>query len=174
MIPAPRVHVAPVSPASADAVRALRAAPAQQAYVGDTAFNLADAQADPRSEAMAVLADDRVVGFYRIDLAPTIVSHHALGTTCAGLRAMLIDRGCQGSGLGRRALLACCDDLQRRHPHLRLLALNVDCGNRQALRAYRNAGFVDSGELHAGGRAGPQHLMLRRLGPVPAEAPVGE
>lgn len=170
MVPVARVHVAPVSPSTAGAVRALQAAPEQRGYVGDTAFNLADAQADPRSEAMAVFADGRVVGFYRIDLAPTIVSRLGLGRACAGLRAMLIDRGRQGRGIGRRALLACCDDLQRRHPRLRLLALNVDCGNRQAVRAYRNAGFVDSGELHAGGRAGPQHLMLRRLGP----APVGE
>jgi hypothetical protein len=46
---------------------------------------------------------------------------------------------------------------------VRLLALNVNCRNIAAIRAYRNAGFVDSGELVFGGPAGPQHLMLRSL-----------
>lgn len=158
------VEVRPVTPASAEAVRALRADPAQYAFVGDVAFNLIDAEADPNSDAMEILADGRVVGFYRIDYAPTIVSHQHLGEACAGLRAMLIDRDRQGSGLGTSALAACCADLQRRHPRLRLLALNVNCGNWGAIRAYRKAGFVDTGELYFGGRAGPQHLFVRRLG----------
>lgn len=158
------VSVQPVAPALTDAVRALRADPAQYAFVGDVAFNLIDAEADPNSDAMAILADGAVVGFYRIDYAPTIVSHRHLGEACAGLRAMLIDRDRQGSGLGTRALAACCADLRRRHPRLRLLALNVNCGNLGAIRAYRKAGFVDTGELYFGGRAGPQHLFVRQLG----------
>ena len=44
-----------------------------------------------------------------------------------------------------------------------LLVLMVNCRNRAAVAAYKKAGFIDTGELHAGGRAGPQHLMLHGL-----------
>ena len=62
------VRVVPVDDALADAVRALRVAPEQLQFVGDTAFNLDDTRRDPSSEAMAVLAGDRVIGFYRLEI----------------------------------------------------------------------------------------------------------
>lgn len=159
-----RVHVQPVTPALADAVRALRVAPAQLDYVGETAFNLADTQRDPLSEAMAVLADDSVIGFYRLDFAPNAIVGRGLGAPSVGLRAFLLDIRQQGRGYGARAALALCDDLRVRHPQRRLLVLAVNCRNRAAIATWRKAGFVDTGELLGGGRAGPQHLMLRGLG----------
>lgn len=167
MIPAmpamPDIRVLPVTPDLADAVRALRLAPGQYAHVGDVSFNLADAEANPDSDAMAVLAGDTVIGFYRLDHRPTAVSWKPLLGASVVLRAFLLDRAWQGRGLAVRAILACCADLARRRPACRLLALNVDCCNLAAVRAYRQAGFVDTGELHFGGSAGPQRLMLRGL-----------
>ena len=162
----PAIAVRPVTAALADAVRALQVAPGQADYVGDTAFNLAQAQADPLSEAMAVLAGDTVAGFYRLDFADNAVAGRSLGAPSVGLRAFMLDRAWQGRGLGTRATTALCADLQRRHPRRRLLLLTVNCRNVAAIAAYRHAGFVDSGELYRGGRAGPQHLMLRALGGV--------
>lgn len=164
------IRVAPVTPALAAQVRALRVAPGQEAFVGDTAFNLTDAQRNPRSEAMAILVDGahtageeaRVIGFYRLDPASMLISRSPIAAGI-GLRALVIDRDQQGRGWGTRALAACCADLRHRHPQYRLLALNVDCANHGAIGAYRKAGFVDSGELYAGGRGGPQRLMLRSL-----------
>ena len=166
-----RVTVRQVTPALAAGVRALRVAPEQYPFVGDVQDNLIHALACPRSEAMAILRGDPVIGFYRIDFAPQVASLDALGGAYAGLRAMMIDRDSQGRGLGTRALDACCADLRLRHPRLRLLALNVNCANPAAIRAYRKAGFVDTGELHFGGRAGPQHLMVRWLQPPPSAGP---
>ena len=163
MTDAADIHVTPVTPALAPAVRALRVAADQYPYVGDVTFNLIDAERDPLSDAMVILAGDEVIGFYRLDYAPTTVTCKPL-EAAIGLRAFLIDRNRQGRGLGTRAIRACCEDIQRRHPDRRVLALNVNCRNVAAIRAYRNAGFVDSGELYFGGSAGPQHLMLRRLG----------
>ncbi len=157
------LHVVAVAPEHRCAIRALQLAPGQSDFVGDVAFNLDDAQADPDSEAMVILADGRVIGFYRIDHRPTVVARRPIEGPFAVLRALLIDHQWQGRGLARDAILACCADLSRRHPNCRLLALNVDCRNTVATRTYRSAGFVDSGELLAGGRAGPQHLMLRAL-----------
>lgn len=158
----PDIRVAPVTPALAAQVRALRVAPEQYSFVGDIVFNLVDAERDPRSDAMAILDGDEVIGFYRLDYAPTIVAWQPVPAS-VGLRAFLIDRRYQGRGFGTLAIDACCADLRRRHPERRLLALNVNCINRSAIRAYRKAGFVDTGELYFGGKAGPQHLMLRSL-----------
>lgn len=159
------VRVVPVDDRLADAVRALQVAPEQLQFVGDTAFNLDDTRRDPDSEAMAVLADDEVVGFYRLDFHPSAVGGRAFDEPSVGLRAVVIDRERQGRGYGARAMDACCEDLRQRHPQRRLLALTVNCRNLAAIAAYRRSGFVDTGELFLGGSAGPQHLMLRRLQP---------
>ncbi|MGJ7904252.1 GNAT family N-acetyltransferase [Lysobacter sp. 1R34A] len=159
------VRVRPVDAALAPSVRALQVAPEQQAFVGDTAFNLADTWRDPNSEAMAILAGDRVVGFYRLDFSVQAIAGRPLGEPGVGLRAYMIDRAEQGRGYGTRAIAACRDDLRLRHPQRRLLALTVNLRNRPAIRAYLKAGFVDTGELFHGGSAGPQHLMLMRLIP---------
>ncbi|MHB8911720.1 MAG: GNAT family N-acetyltransferase [Lysobacter sp.] len=166
-----RIRVAPVSAGLAAAVRALRVTPAQSAYVGDIAFNLADAERDPLSDAMAVLADGRVIGCYRLDFAPNTVAGRDLGEPTLGLRGMLIDRDAQGRGHGALAVQACCEDAGRRHPDRRLLVLAVHCGNHAAIAAYARAGFHDTGERLSGGAAGPQQLMLRRLPRDPSLAP---
>lgn len=166
-----RISVAPVSAELAAAVRGLRVAPEQSAYVGDVAFNLADAERDPLSDAMAVLADDRVVGYYRLDFAPNTITGRDLGEPTLGLRGMLIDRDAQGRGYGTLALRACCEDACRRHPQRRLLVLAVHCGNQHAIASYEAAGFHDTGERLSGGAAGPQQLMLRRLQPGTSIAP---
>ncbi|HST44356.1 MAG TPA: GNAT family N-acetyltransferase [Luteimonas sp.] len=159
----PRVAVAPVTDESEAAVRALQVSPSQVAYVGDVGSNLDNARRDRGSEAMAIRVDGAVAGFYRIDRVVSVVSRWPPGDGCIALRAFLLDVRWQGRGLGVQALHACCDDLGRRHPLARVLALNVHCANVAAVRAYRAAGFIDSGELVNGGSAGPQHLMVRRL-----------
>lgn len=159
----PLIHVAPVSAAIAAGVRAVEVTVAQAQFVGNTAFNLMDAEQDPASEPMAILADAEVVGFYRLDFASNTVLGRALGAPTVGLRAFAIDRRRQGLGYGVRAIDAMARDLGKRHPDRRLVLLAVNCCNHGAVSAYRAAGFVATGELMRGGRAGPQHVMLRYL-----------
>jgi len=158
-----QVSVVPATPDLSDHVRALRVAPEQVKYVGNFAFNLDDALRDPASEAMVVLEGDTVAGFYRLDFTPRAVTGHAMGAASVGVRAFAIDRAFQGRGIGMRAALAMCEDLIGRHPDRRLVVLAVNCSNRAAVSAYRNAGFIDTGTLLAGGSAGPQHVMLHAL-----------
>ena len=157
------VYVTPVKPSMCSAVRALQVRPGQGAYAGDAALNLASAQDDPQSEAMAVIADDGVVGFYRLDFTHNAIIGRHLGAPSVGVRAFLIDARQQGRGIGQRAAVALCEDVRRRHPDRRLLLLLVHCRNLAGIAVYRKAGFIDTGELFGGGRAGPQHLMLRSL-----------
>ncbi len=155
------IHVAPVTPTLAVGVRAVEVSPEQAPYVGNMAFNLADAETDPLSEPMAILANGRVIGFYRIDLAPRAVLGHDLGVPHAGIRAFCIDARQQGRGYGARAVQALTADLQRRHPERRLLVLAVHCRNRIAITTYLHAGFIHNGQYVPGGRAGPQQIMIR-------------
>lgn len=161
-----RVRVEPVldpDSALARAVRCLRVAQGQVRFVGETVFNLADTLRDPCSEAMAVLVDENVIGFYRLDFAPNAVVGRSLGMPCVGLRAFVIDQDWQGRGLGTQAMTVCCEDLRARHPERAALVLTVNTANTAAIHAYRRAGFVDTGELFHGGSAGPQHIMLSFL-----------
>lgn len=165
-IAAGEVRVQPVTPGLHEAVAALRVTPAQQAQVGDVGTHLAQAAQDPCSEAMAILAGDTVVGFYRLDFAERLVAGRDFGDAAVALRPFLIDACWQGRGLGTHALRALVEDLHARHPRRRLLLLAVGCANHAALALYRRAGFVDSGTLLPGGRGGPQRLLLRALGDV--------
>lgn len=166
-----RIHVAPTRAAPAADLLALSVAPEQRAYVGDTAFNILDAGRDPLSDAMAVLAGERVIGFYRLDRAPGTVAGRDLGEPTLGLRGLFIDRRLQGRGYGVAAVEACVMDACERHRQHRLLVLAVHCGNRAAIATYLRAGFHDTGQRLPGGTAGPQQLMLRRLRPAPPPLP---
>lgn len=162
------IRVTPVSPVLADAVRRLRVHPAQYGFVGDITRLLAETGRDPCSEAMAILCGEAVVGFYRLDFQPVVLGGRSLGRHGVALRSLMVDHRRQGRGIGGRAVQACCDDLRERHPGRTLLALLVNCSNLPALRLYRAAGFVDTGEFYVGGPSGPQHVMLRRLDAVAA------
>lgn len=168
------VRVARVTPDLCDGVRALQVTGEQAAYVGDPAFNLGDALRDPRSEAMAMLCDDRIVGFYRLDFSPNAITGRPFGACSVGVRAFLVDRRQQGRGVGTQAARALCADLARRHPGRRVALLAVHGRNLAAIATYRKAGFIATGQWLGGGRAGPQQLMLRALAPVPAPARMGE
>lgn len=159
------VRVLPLDAGRAEAACALEVDPAQVAWAGDIAWNVEHALADAGCEPMAVLLGEAVVGFYRLDPGASLVSRERLPEATLALRAFALDRRWQGLGLGRRALAACCHDLACR-ARARLLGLNVHRANLAALRLYRGAGFVDSGELVWGGRAGPQSLLLRAIGPT--------
>ncbi|NZA25282.1 GNAT family N-acetyltransferase [Luteimonas sp. SJ-92] len=164
MAPLPELRVMRLAPAQADAARGLRLAAGQQRYVGDMALNVGRALVEPRCDAMAIVLGDALVGFYRLDYALTVAARRWPGRAVVSLRSLALDRRVQGRGLGTRAVAACCADLERRRPARRLLLLNVHVDNRAAVRAYLGAGFTDTGELHQGGSAGPQHLLVRRLG----------
>lgn len=163
-MPSAPPRVEPLSPLQAAAARRLRLLPAQAVYAGDIAFHVDNALQAPDSEAMAVLVDATVVGFYRLDF-PTARGPAAEADTrrSVTLRAFALDTAWQGRGLGLPVLTACCADLEHRHPTRDALTLTVDCANTVAVRLYRRAGFSIQTTL-PGGRAGPQYLMRRPLG----------
>lgn len=159
----PVLRVVPVDCSLQAALLQLRVHPAQQVFVGRTEDLLADAQSRPSCEPMAILLDDRPVGLYCIETVARCIAGRDFDRPALGLRGFFIAAHWQGQGLGTRALAELFADLAARHPQARLLALSVDETNLGARRLYQQAGFADSGERYHGGRAGLQHLLLRKL-----------
>jgi len=141
----------------------LRVRPDQDEFVSPVAVTLADSLLCEGSEPMAILLGDEPIGFYRLEESVRSIAGHDMDYPALGLRSFFIDRDWQGRGWGRAVMAAVIDDVETRHPAIEAIVLTVNCRNATALALYLRAGFVDTGELHLGGRSGPQHLLVRKL-----------
>jgi RimJ/RimL family protein N-acetyltransferase len=159
------IRVLPVDADSRPGVLALRVQAAQLPFVGRTEDSLADVAACPGSEALALVVDDDVVGYVRIDRRATALGDHPLADGAVALRSFMIDAGRQGEGLGGRSLDAIHAYVAGRHPDRERILLTVNVRNEAAVHVYRRAGYRDSGELYHGGLAGPQFVLWRPLHP---------
>jgi RimJ/RimL family protein N-acetyltransferase len=54
--------------------------------------------------------------------------------------------------------------VRARFPEATRIALTVNVANERAVRAYRRAGFVDTGRFYTAGPLGPQHVLEYELG----------
>jgi RimJ/RimL family protein N-acetyltransferase len=159
----PSLRVAPVDASLRAAVLGLRVRAGQEAFAGTVAVSLPDAEQCPGSTPMAILRGDAPIGYYRLEHDARSVAARDYGVPALGLRSFFLDQGWQGRGLALPALAAACADLPGRHPQARLLVLAVHRQNLAAVALYLRGGFVDSGALYHGGRAGPQRLLWRAL-----------
>lgn len=159
----PDIRVLPASDSLRTAMLQLGVSESQQAYVGRIDNLLADVASCPDAEPMAICLGSELVGYYRIDPHSRSVAGRDFDVPALGLRAFFIDARWQDRGLGTLALTALLEDVMERHADARLLVLTVNVSNHSAVRLYQRAGFTQNGELYHGGRAGPQHLMLRAL-----------
>jgi RimJ/RimL family protein N-acetyltransferase len=144
---------------------ALRVQEAQLPFVGRIEDSLADVAACSGSEALALVVDNVVVGYVRIDRRAAAMGDHPLAEGAVALRSFMIDAGRQGEGLGGRALDAIHAYVAGRHPDRERILLTVNVRNEAAVHVYRRAGYRDSGELYHGGLAGPQFVLWRPLHP---------
>ena len=157
------IEVVTVDAANRDAVLRLDVSAEQRRYVGVIADLLAGAEHCGDGDTLTFRRDEDYVGYCRLDAHARSVAGRDFDLPARGLRGFFIDARWQGRGVGRQALLALLAWLAAHDPATRLLVLTVNCSNDAALTLYRRAGFEDSGELYHGGRAGPQHLLLRTL-----------
>lgn len=158
------ITVQPVSISQREAVLALCVRGDQFNYVGTMRDMLIDAETCPGSEPMAIMRDDCVVGYYRLDFPSEKQDDSAqLQAKLVNLRCYLVDAKAQRSGVGEAAIPAICADLRTRYPLLKRIVLSVDTENSTALALYRRCGFVHGADLAYGGRNGPQHVLHLEL-----------
>jgi RimJ/RimL family protein N-acetyltransferase len=156
------VSLAIVDDALAPAVLALRPLPEQVRFSGVPPETLPSAMAEPGREAVAILDDGVPVGFLVLDDDPVFATV-ARAPHTLGVRALFVDREHQGRGVGTAALGALPAFVAERHPDVRHLALTVNLNNPVAVRAYKRAGFHDTGRLDYSGAYGPQHVLTLAL-----------
>ncbi|MDV7143927.1 GNAT family N-acetyltransferase [Tropicimonas sp. TH_r6] len=113
---------------------------------------------DPREDFHIVLRDGVVVGFFKLDRGYPD-SYPFADASELGIRGVLIDRKCQGQGIGAAAMAAIPAYAAARYPEASGLVLTVNCNNPAAQKTYEKAGFRLSEELYLGGRAGPQFIL---------------
>lgn len=159
------VRVVPVTASLRPAVLGVAVHPDQLPFVGRVGDSLADVEVCPGSDALALLVDDAVVGYVRIDRRASALGDLPLAEGAVALRSFMIDARRQGEGLGRRALAAIHAWIDGRHPDRERIVLTVNVRNEAAVYVYRAAGYRESGELYHGGLAGPQHVFWRPLHP---------
>jgi len=85
----PRVESA--SAQQAHAAHCLRLTPEQAVYAGDIAFHVDNALQAPDSDAMVVLLEDTVIGFYRLDYPTAPVPLRTPDRRTVTLRAFALD-----------------------------------------------------------------------------------
>lgn len=159
----PALRIAPVNASLRHAVLQLRTCPDQDTFVSPTELTLPDAERCSGSTPMAILHEDTVVGYYRIEHSARSITGRDIDATSLGLRSFQIDAPWQGRGLGKRALRLVLRDMAEQHPASRQVMLTVGGLNTVALALYRRAGFSNGIELYHGGRSGAQHLLWREL-----------
>ncbi|MCB1343328.1 MAG: GNAT family N-acetyltransferase [Pseudooceanicola sp.] len=155
-----RLTLAPLSRDDFATVAHIAVHPAQERFSGTPADAFAHHQ--PTSDLHVIRLDGGAVGLFRIDRAYA-ADHWFARPDEPGLKSFMIDAGRQGQGVGTAAVRALDAYLPARYPGIRSVVLTVNMANPAAIRTYRAGGFVDTGEIYEGGRAGPQLVMRMPL-----------
>lgn len=108
--------------------------------------------------AVAILRDERAVGFLALDHADPICSYTAPEPSVA-LRAFFVDRHVQRQGIATDALRRLPRFVIAHYPAAASVVLTVNVSNPVAVALYGRAGFVDTGRLHLGAITGPQQIL---------------
>jgi len=154
---APAVVLAAVAdPALRARVLPLAPRPEQRGWAGVAADTLPDAERR-KAVPVAMLVDDVPVGFFVLDRGGVPGAERHRGAV--GLRALFVDAGHQGRGIGAAALRALPGFARQRFPGAPAIVLTVNETNPVARRVYLRAGFRDTGERYHGGRLGPQQVL---------------
>ena len=111
--------------------------------------------ADPDRHCYVMVVAETVVGFFQVDYS----SSHRILPELLAVHEVQIDAAHQGKGHGRAFATSLIDFLIGEYPEDRGACLTVNLRNLRAYRLYKLAGFRDTGEIYAGGRSGPQHIM---------------
>ena len=96
---------------------------------------------DPNNELAVARSDERIVGVLQLTFIPNITYRGGWRALIEGVR---VDPGVRSSGIGQKLLAWAIERARERGCHL--VQLTSDKARPDALRFYRNLGFVDSHE----------------------------
>jgi GNAT superfamily N-acetyltransferase len=152
------ITLAPLTPELREATLRITVEPQQVRFGGTPAASVPVADRESARESVVILREGAPAGYFQLDTRS--VPGAPAGPHILGLRALVVDRGMQGQGIGRGAMLALPDYVRSRFPGRTVVMLTVNADNPPAIRLYASTGWVDAGVgLYEGGHAGPQHVL---------------
>ncbi|WP_117234645.1 GNAT family N-acetyltransferase [Vibrio maerlii] len=116
----------------------------------------------PHEDYFCIEVDKVLVGFFYFDRAYSH-THTFANPKDLGVRNLLIGKGHQRKGYGRKALERMAMIAQGRYPEYRTLCLTVNKKNVAGYNLYVTSGFEDTNKLYSGGDYGLQHVLRRAL-----------
>lgn len=131
--------------------------------IEDIIRNVVAADAEPRHLPYGAFWGQEKVGFFTLAFSSPQVAYRPNDPASCWLDSFFVAAAFQGRGLAKRILSALKENLKRWHPFVSHLHLTVNQNNRIAQSLYGNCGFTDTGEMHTGGPAGPQHIYTLSL-----------
>jgi GNAT superfamily N-acetyltransferase len=140
------------------ALAAQRLSPEQRRFVIPAAESLTLGDADPDRHSIAILAGAQPVGMFALDRGGYFREFDD-DPRAVLLRAFYVAAEYQGRGYARGAIAALPEFVHETMPDVRRVILTVNDENPAAVRAYVAGGFLDTGQDHLGGDAGPQHVL---------------
>ncbi|ASM72812.1 MULTISPECIES: GNAT family N-acetyltransferase [Roseobacteraceae] len=150
------ITLSPLPPDDFSRVAHITVHPEQVKFSGT--IEQAFAAPEPSMDYHAIQQGPKVVGFFKIDRAYSVI-HDFAPPTALGLRAVMVDAVHQGQGIGQALCHALPNYLARLYPKADSLWLTVNVLNAGAVRAYVKGGFIDTGNQWPHGGAGPQHIL---------------
>lgn len=155
--------LAPYQPAHLAALSTLRLPPQQEGFTAYPADLIPVTEADPDSLGVSILDGEDVVGYFVLSRGAQSDKYlPEPDPASVAIRALSIDEGCQGRGVGTAAMAQTADFARRHFPQAEYVFLVVNQRNAHARRVYEKAGFADW-FVRDGGEHGPQWVMRRSL-----------
>lgn len=149
---------------TADTVRAICNLVADPpGYVAPNAVSIAQAYFHPEAWFRAIYLDDEPVGFVMLEDTSLLTPPPAEPEV--SLWRFMIDAKHKRKGYGRAALRLVIDDVQRRHPTLRVFRTSCVPGAHTPRPFYESLGFVFTGELDD-----DEEVLALQLAPSSASA----
>lgn len=154
------ISLIPLAKDQQDRVAHIAVLPEQVAFCGRIAEHFA--ANEDGVDFHAILRDDLVVGFFKLDRSYPQRYDFARADEI-GVRGVMIDASQQGKGTGKAAMRMLRPYVAAQYPHAQGLILTVNIANPAARAVYLAAGFEDEGALYHGGQNGPQHILRLSL-----------
>ncbi|WP_235835706.1 MULTISPECIES: N-acetyltransferase [Arthrobacter] len=139
-------------------------APGQESFVGDPFKMMFAGLQDESRQPYLIEAAGAAVGVLTLQSGAATLAGWSDDESAWLLRGFVIDRRCQGRGLGSAAAATAVREALKLTARLgggqAGVVLSVNEANPAARSAYENAGFTETGRF-LGGSAGPQWTMYR-------------
>lgn len=143
----------------------LGVAPDQAAFVSsDLCAYVDEWKSDDSFQCFHIVLQGQPVGFFALDFS--LERHRDYVSEPSGacvLRGFFVDQRYQGKGYSTACLRIMPAALHSMYPNLKFVYLTVNFKNPLAIKTYTKGGFETLAAPYLGGRAGPQHVMKRKI-----------